>query len=302
MSLIEQATQRLEQLRQAGVDLPPAPTPEAPSAVVSARPVTPVRALEPVFAPSAGAAAAQRVELDPKVLSAAGIVHPDAMRSQLGDEYRVIKRPLIDNAKGRTGAVPIKDANLIMITSALPGEGKTFTAANLAMSIAMELNHTVMLVDADVARPSLMKLLGLPQRRGLLDVLGDESVDLQQVLLRTNIANLTILPSGNSHPRATELLASDAMVRLLADMGSRYADRIIIFDSPPLLVTTEARALAAHMGQVVVVVKAESTSQAEVKHALAMIAGCPIKLMLLNQAATSVKDGYGYGYGYGYGN
>jgi len=92
------------------------------------------------------------------------------------------------------------------------------------------------------------------------------------------------------------------MVRLLADMGSRYADRIIIFDSPPLLVTTEARALAAHMGQVVVVVKAESTSQAEVKHALAMIAGCPIKLMLLNQAATSVKDGYGYGYGYGYGN
>ena len=147
----------------------------------------------------------------------------------------------------------------------------------------MELDNTVMLVDADVARPTLLKTLGLNPQRGLLDVLVDESIDLPQVLLRTNVEKLTILPSGTQHPRATELLASDAMVRLLEEMASRYSDRIIIFDSPPLLVTTEARALASHMGQAVIVVKAESTAQADVRHALATLGACPVKLKLLNQ-------------------
>lgn len=243
--------------------------------------------------------ASRRVELDLHALAAAGFIRPDAPRSQLADEYRVVKRPLIDNAMGR-GATRIKDGNLIMVTSALPGEGKTFTAANLAMSIAMELDNTVMLVDADVARPSLLSKLGLQPMRGLLDVLVDDSIDLSQVLLRTNVEKLTILPSGTQHPRATELLASDAMVSLLEDMANRYSDRIIIFDSPPLLLTTEARALASHMGQVVMVVRAESTTHSEVKHALAAIESCPVKLMLLNQARSSAPDGYGYGYGYGY--
>jgi protein-tyrosine kinase len=113
---------------------------------------------------------------------------------------------------------------------------------------------------------------------------------------------LTILPSGTPHPRATELLASDAMVRLIEDMASRYPDRIIIFDSPPLLVATEAMALASHMGQVVVIVQAESTSHADVKHALSTLEACPLVLMVLNQAEKSAVDGYGYGYGYGYGH
>jgi protein-tyrosine kinase len=232
-------------------------------------------------------------------LSAAGIIRPDALRSQLADEFRVIKRPLIDNAMGK-GASRVKDGNLVMVASALPGEGKTFTAANLAMSIAMELDTTVMLVDADVARPTLLSKLGLSPARGLLDVLVDESIDLPQVLLRTNVEKLTILPSGTPHPRATELLASDVMARLLEDMASRYPDRIIIFDSPPILVTTEARILASHMGQVVFVVKAESTAHADVKNALATLEACPVKLMLLNQAMRTDQDGYGYGYGYGY--
>jgi len=309
MSLIEQAAQRLEQLRQAGVDMPSSPADlvseprleQTPPKRPSNKSSSSAEREEPAVLQSPEMAMSRRVELDLEILSAAGIIRPDAPRSQLADEYRVIKRPLIDNAMGK-GAVPIKDGNLIMITSALPGEGKTFTAANLAMSIAMELDNTVMLVDADVARPNLLKMLGLPPARGLLDVLVDESIDLPDVLLRTNVEKLTILPSGTPHPRATELLASDAMVRLLEDMASRYADRIIIFDSPPLLVTTEARTLASHMGQVVIVVKAESTAHADVRHALATIEACPVKLMLLNQAKTTAQDGYGYGYGYGYGN
>ena len=163
----------------------------------------------------------------------------------------------------------------------------------------MELNRTVLLVDADVARPSLPLLLDLPSKEGLLDVLENTSLDLGQVLLTTNVDNLSILPSGTPHAHATELLASDAMARLLEEVAARYSDRIVLFDSPPLLVTTEARVLAAQMGQIVFVVHAESTLQAEVQRALATIESCPIKLLVLNQARTTAQGAYGYGYGYG---
>lgn len=288
-SLIEQAALRLEQLRQAGADVPATP--------VAAGPIETVR----MAAGERGTPAhSRRVEIDLDALTEAGIVSPNAPRSQIADQFRVIKRPLIGNAMGK-GASTITNGNLIMVTSALPGEGKTFTAINLAMSMATELDYTVMLVDADVARPSVMRVLGLPAGPGLLDLVLDESKDLSGMLLRTSIEKLTILPSGTPHPRATELLASDAMIRLLNDIAKRYADRIIVFDSPPLLLTTESRVLASHMGQIVVVVQAEKTLQSDVVQALATIEACPVKLMLLNQARTIFKGGYEYGYGYGYG-
>jgi protein-tyrosine kinase len=210
----------------------------------------------------------------------------------------VIKRPLLANASGK-GPSTVPNGNLVMVTSAMPGEGKSFTAINLAMSLAMELDHRVLLVDADVAKPSLLKKLGLPPGPGLLDLLQDSKIEMSDVMLRTNIDKLSLLPSGTPHAHSTELLASDAMTALIADMGRRYRDRIIIFDSPPLLQTTQARVLAVHMGQVVVVVQAETTLQSEVKHALSTIDACPIKLMVLNQARHGGNDAYGYGYGYG---
>ena len=286
-SLIEQATQRLEQLRQAGVEMPAAP------------PVQTIGAAQKPVDDGQSALLSRRVELDLEALAAAGIVSPHAPRSQIADQYRVIKRPLIRNAMGK-GASLIAHGNLIMVTSALAGEGKTFTAINLAMSMATELDYTVMLVDADVPRPSVMKVLGLPEGPGLLDLVLGESRDMSSMLLKTNIDKLTILPIGTPHARATELLASDAMIRLLDEMANRYPDRIIVFDSPPLLLTTEARVLASHMGQVVVVVQAGRTLQSEVRQALATIEACPVKLMLLNQARTGSKGGYGYGYGYGH--
>jgi len=299
-SLIEQAAKRLEQLRQAGVELPEeaAPSQSPPPAVAAAVAATPDAAVPaPTPLPPI---TSRKVELDLLAISASGIITPNAPRSAIADEYRIIKRPLISNALGK-GAAPVANGNLIIVTSALPGEGKSFTAINLAMSMATELDTTVMLVDADVARPSILSTLGLPPAPGLLDVLVNDSVDLSQVLLKTNIDKLTILPSGTKQERATELLASDAMVRLLEDMASRYADRIIIFDSPPLLLTTEARVLASHMGQVVLVVKAEETLQADVKHALSALVDCPVKLMVLNQARSQPGVGYGYSYGYSYG-
>ncbi|MDP3440960.1 MAG: XrtA-associated tyrosine autokinase [Azonexus sp.] len=311
MSLIEQAAKRLEQLRQAGVELPEEAPLRVPTTVsTSAKPAhdpyaakisQPQPELPKPVPDNAPTASRNRVELNLEAISASGLLVPTATRTQLADEYRVIKRPLIANATGKVGTV-LQNGNLIMITSALPGEGKSFTAINLAISIAMELDNTVMLVDADVSRPSVLNMLGLPPAPGLLDVVMKNSVDISEVLLRTNIEKLSILPSGTAHARATELLASEAMTRLLDDMSGRYSDRIIIFDSPPLLLTTESRALATHMGQIVIVVNAENTAQAAVKQAVAAIEGCPVKMMVLNQARQSSTDGYGYGYGYGYGH
>ncbi len=248
------------------------------------------------------ASVSRRVQIDLDALAAAGIVSPNAPRSQIADQFRVIKRPLISNAMGK-GASVIANGNLIMVTSAIAGEGKSFTAINLALSIATELDNTVMLVDADVARPSVLRVLGLPPSPGLLDLVLDESIDMSSVLLKTNIDKLSILPSGTPHERATELLASDAMIRLLKNVASRYPDRIVIFDSPPLLLTTEARVLASHMGQIVMVVRAETTLQADVQNALSAIHSCPVKLLVLNQARSATNGGYGYGsYGYGYGS
>ena len=306
-SLIEQAAQRLAQLRQAGVEIPgdeapaQAPTPISTPSVDAAPPQAVGRASVPRGEP---VVTSRRVDLDLQALQAAGIVTPNAPRTNIADQFRVVKRPLILNAMGK-GAAPVNHGNLIMVTSALSGEGKSFTSVNLAMSIAAELDHTVMLVDADVARPSVLRMLGLPPGPGLLDLL-EGRAEMSDVLLRTNIDKLTVLPSGTPHPRATELLASDAMRQLLADMASRYADRIIIFDSPPLLLTTESRVLASHMGQIVVVVHAGKTLQADVQHALSTIEACPVKLMLLNKPTSQINGsygygGYGYGYGYGYG-
>ena len=305
MSLIEQAAKRLEQLRQAGVELPEdKPATEIPERVspertvehASATPLSPSPNISTAIPaePSSTQVSTKRITLDLDAMAASGLLVPNQSRSLLANEFRVIKRPLIANAMGK-GSNPIQNGNLIMVTSALPGEGKSFTAVNLAVSIAMELDNTVMLVDADVARPSVLTMLGLPPTEGLLDVVDKDSLDISEVLLHTNIEKLSILPSGTAHPRATELLASEAMIRLLDDVSKRYPDRIIVFDSPPLLLTTEARALATHMGQIVIVVQSGTTTQAAVREALSTIESCPLKMMVLNQATQSASDRYGYG-------
>jgi len=306
-SLIEQAAERLEQLRKAGaVIAEPKPAHRLPGGGQAAGSIEPLAATPAEIRPATAPVVSRAVELDFEAIAAQNLLTPNAPRSLLGDQMRVIKRPLIRNAFGK-GAAKLVHGNLIMVTSALAGEGKSFTTVNLAMSIAAELDHTVMLVDADVARPSISRMLGLESvdgsafGPGLLDVL-DGSAAMSDVLVRTNIDKLTILPSGTQHERATELLASDAMTHLLDEMARRYPDRIIIFDSPPLLQTTESRVLASHMGQIVVVVHAGKTLQADVQSALATIESCPVRMMVLNQAHATSDRGYGYGYGYGQGS
>ena len=329
MDLVEKAAQRLAQLQKAGIDAPvpaaaqvtqapPAgpgadaiPTPErlaqaleraqaagsrvaVPAPAPTAVPPTPVNR-QP--SPAEVRPRSKEVHIDLEALAAAGFVTPQAQRSQIADEFRVIKRPIIRNAREHSGP-RAERANLVMVTSAIPAEGKTFVALNLAMSIALEVDSTVLLVDADVANPCVMKITGLPQDyRGLLDLLTSTDTKLPDVLLRTNVEKLSLLPSGTAHRRATEMLASETMASLLEEMASRYRDRILVFDAPPLLATTEARALASHMGQIIMVVEADRTAQVLVKHALETIESCPVVMMVLNKAPRPEVGSY-YGQNY----
>ena len=241
---------------------------------------------------------ARKVDLDLVRMREAGMVTAASGRTSLLEDFRVIKRPLLKRAFGETSA-PDRPNNLIMITSSLPGEGKTYCAINLAMSIAMELDHTVLLVDADVARPSVLRTLGLPAQRGLMDILLDGKLDLADVMLRTNVDTLSILPAGTSTPRATELLASSTMSNLVTEIAHRYPDRVVIFDSPPLLLTSESRVLAGHMGQIVVVVEAQTTTQHAVKESLRQLEGCSNVNLIYNKARDipGIEETYDYHYG-----
>jgi exopolysaccharide/PEP-CTERM locus tyrosine autokinase len=300
MSNIEKAVARLEELRKAGVEVPiPGPEPDADPHDRSTEPAADAARGRAAGGGTDDGRRSQHVDIDLEAMAAAGYITPDAPRARIADEFRVIKRPIIGSAHWKSGT-KIERGNRVMVTSALPGEGKTFVAINLALSIALEVDNTVLLVDADVANPCVAKVMHLPGEKGLMDLLTDERLELADVLLTTNVEKLTLLEAGTSHPRATEMLASRAMADLVADMSSRYPDRILVFDSPPLLVTTEARALAAHMGQIVMVVESDRTSQTSVTRALETIQMCPTVLMLLNKAQRSEIGRY-YGYGYGYG-
>jgi protein-tyrosine kinase len=285
MSLIEDAANRLRQLEAGGVSFG--------SGTASARAEsweTKKRPAEP--------APAQLRTLDLERLAAAGYITPALKASRLLHEFRVIKRPLVQHALGRT-ATQALNRNLVMVTSALPGEGKTFVALNLAMSLAMEVDCRVLLVDADVVSPSLPEVLGIEPAKGVMDVLSQPDMRFDDAVLGTNVDRLTLLLAGTPHAGASELLASDGMTRLLAEVSRRYPDRIVVFDSPPLLATTESRVLATHMGQVVVVVEAERTTQAVLESALATVESCPLVHTMLNKAPESTVGSYYGAYAYG---
>ena len=235
------------------------------------------------------------VPIDLPRLRAQGYLTPDTGTSALSEEFRIIKRPLLYNAFGQ-GAEVVPQGNLILVTSALPGEGKTFTAMNLAMSIAMEMDKTVLLVDADVGRARIHDLLRLPRGPGLIELLAGETPSVADVLVRTNVPKLRVIPVGRIHPYAAELLASENMRRLTRDLETRYRDRVVIFDAPPILAASDPAVLSGLVGQVVFVVNAGVTPQRAVLDALNVVdQGKPVG-MVLNRARESGGPNY-YGYG-----
>ena len=246
--------------------------------------------------------AGRQVAIDLVKLQLAGYVTPNCEPTRTAEEFRVLKRPLLIKAFG-AGARRVPNGHLVMITSARPNEGKTFTAINLSMSIASEPDLHVLLVDSDVHKIGLLDVLGIPADKGLVDLLADDGLDLADVLVKTNIANLTVLPAGSSLPQATELLASQRMVDVARELANRYPNRVIIFDAPPVLASSEPAALALHVGQIVVVVEADHTNQRAIEETLSLISACQNISFVLNKTSfPTSSDRFGsYSY-YGYGH
>jgi exopolysaccharide/PEP-CTERM locus tyrosine autokinase len=214
---------------------------------------------------------------------------------QAVEEYRNVKRPLIVNAFG-VGSVGIDRSNLILVTSSIPGEGKTFTAINLALSIANERDKKVLLIDADVARPSISKTLGIKSSPGLIEYLEGQDIEFSDIVLKTNMPGLSVIPSGKQHKHSTELLTSNRMALLAQELSNRYPDRMVIFDSPPLLAATQGEVLAGLVGQVILVVEAEKTPQSMIMASVNKLVFCDVVLVLLNKTLKNVfANNYGYG-------
>ncbi len=212
------------------------------------------------------------------------------------DEYRRIKRPLLSNAFGKTATL-VEKGNLILVTSSIPGEGKSYSSINLALSIAHERDHTVLLVDCDVAHHGSSVLLGIKEKQGLVELLESDNLDIGDVILRTDIPKLCLISAGKQHEYVTELLASKRMAELVTELGTRYEDRIIIFDGPPILPTPQTQVLTGLVGQVVFVVEAGKTPQTVVEEALALIPEGKATGVLMNKSeGLSGRSSYYYGY------
>jgi len=245
-----------------------------------------------------GATPEHAVAIDQNALRAAGMLPPVHQEHEIAQQYRRIKRPLINNALGR-GVAQLASGNLIMITSAVPGEGKTFMSLNLALSMRLEEDITVLLVDGDFVNPRLTQILGLESRPGLLDLVKDPTLSTESAILATDLPGLSFLPAGRQEANATELVASARMHEVVSKLGSDNPARLVLFDSAPLLVTTEAQALAHFAGQVVLVVHADQTPQHVVFDALETLAEDKPVFLVLNQTTRHAHSGYYYEYGSG---
>jgi protein-tyrosine kinase len=252
----------------------------------------------PAEAAAVGAAPGQGVTIDQNALRAAGMLPPVHQEHELAQQYRRIKRPLINNALGR-GVAQLARGNLIMITSAVPGEGKTFNSLNLALSMRLEEDVTVLLVDGDFVNPRLTQILGLESRVGLLDIVKDPALAAETAIVPTDFPGLAFLPAGSQEANATELVASARMHQVVSKLGTDNPARLVLFDSAPLLVTTESQALAHFAGQVVMVVHADQTPQHAVFDALETLAEDKPVFLVLNQTTRHSHSGYYYEHGSG---
>jgi protein-tyrosine kinase len=284
MSLVEQAIARMRNQARAAANkvTDAASKPAAPPTIVD-------RVRDPAAKP------AKLVTLNMETLRARGYL-PEAGKDQLfADHYRRIKRPLIDKAMSEAAAVG--EPRVIMITSAVPGDGKTFTSINLALSMAIERDISVLLLDCDLARRHVSDIVGLKEESGLLDALVDESVDIDSLVVQTNLQGLSILPAGRRVEAATtELLSSNRMRQVIASLCNRNPRRILLLDSPPLLITNEGRALVKIAGQIVLVVRAGHTPRQAVQEALGLFDAQQMGGIILNQVEASPIEGY-FGYG-----
>jgi protein-tyrosine kinase len=267
---------------------PPAPAADLPS----------VREAAPV-PPAPKAAPRRRAEIDRGALGEAGYILPDAPVTGLAEEFRIIKRQLLLGANGKTDLADEKRRS-ILICSAQPDEGKTFCAVNLALSLASEKDVEVLLVDGDFPKPEILSILGLEGGPGLIDAIADPGLDPEALVIATDIEGLAVLPAGRHVNNVTELLASGRTREVLAALVGARPGRLVIFDSPPALMASPATVLATHVGQLVMVVRADQTTEADLREAVGLLSGCDDVSLILNGAGFAA-NGRRFGSYYGYG-
>jgi protein-tyrosine kinase len=239
-------------------------------------------------------------QVDTAMLREAGYVLPDAAPSVISEEFRLVKRQLILSAFGGRKAHPVERGRAILVCSAQPNEGKTFCAVNLALSISSESDIDVLLVDADVAKPEVLSTLGLAGGPGFLDALADPSIDPESLIIRTSIPHFSVLPAGRQTNKDTELLASDRTHRVIDSLMARNPRRVVVFDTAPALAASAASVLASMVGQVLIVVRADRTTDTELRETVGMLSACPHVQLLINGVSyTGNNQKFGSYYGYG---
>jgi len=285
LSVIENS---LERMRRAGTTSKEASG--TPTAARNAQRAEPI-ALEP-------RCAHKHALIDFARLRAAGYLPDKSEERRFADFFHRIKRPVIDRALGTSGA---DDARLILLSSALPGDGKTFMALNLAFSMARERDVSVLLVDGDLPRGQVSRVLGVQGEPGVLDALQDSRLDVESLIFDTDVPGLEVLPAGPPSEGAAELIASGRMREIVARLNGRNSRRLILFDSPPLLVSSEARVLAQIPGQIVLVARAGHTPRTAIVDAIACVDKKKLQGLVLNDARAMKIDEYGYSDYPGYG-
>src|SRR6516165_7774060 len=238
--------------------------------------------------------------LDRGRLASYGITVPSSARSRTVEEFRLVKRNLMTQFSQADSIADQRSSRLIMVTSARPGEGKTFISLNLALAFASERDVKALLVDVDTQHSSIQSILGIPVEQGIVDVLSG-NCELSEALIQTSIPNLLVLPAGQGGPHVPELFSSNQMAMLMSEMTHRFGDRYIIIDTPPCMASTDAAALAPLVGQIVFIVEAHHTQQMEIESSLRMLSACPRNSLLLNKSDTMSGEHFGsYNYYYYY--
>lgn len=238
----------------------------------------------------------ERQTIDRDSLLERGLIVPDGGASRLLEEFRILKRQIMQSAKpGGDGK-----GQRVLVCSPLPGEGKTFTACNLALAMAAEKDMDVVLVDADFAKPSVLSTLGLSGGNGLMDALVDPAIAVEDCVLRTDIAGLSVLPAGTQTESDSEFLASERTRDVLARLTQGAPNRLVIFDSPPALAASPAAELAGHVGQALLIARADETSRSSLEDAVSLLADCRDIKLILNATSFS-PSGRRFGTYYGYG-
>lgn len=291
---------KLEDVAASGESLEPAQPDVEPSREIDApsEPGPPTADMPP---PEERLSAIRRsVEIDRAKLAEAGMIVPGAAVTALAEEFRLVKRQLLNTAR----SIRAQDADksrMILVASAKPNDGKTFCAINLALSLAAERDVEILLVDADFAKPDILAQFGAAEGTGLLDVLNGTVASAEDCIVDTDVPQLSVLPAGTKSVADTELLASERAQGILNGLAAANPRRIVIFDSPPILAASPASALASHVGQVLLVVRADKTSEGDLREAVALLDDCEHVQLLLNSVSFQ-PGGRRYGrYGAYYG-